>query len=256
MVALTTRGCWVPPNLQLGYSLHAPSMPDDANRSMKKLIIVGASATAEVMGEYFQHEAGRTIAAYAVERPFLDGDTFRDRPVVPLDTLTESFDPSTHAVFVAISYGQLNKLRERLLREVILMGYEVISFVSQRATIAPSATLGRHLFVFEQNNVQPFVSVEDNVVLWSGNHIGHHSTIGPNCFIASHVVVSGFCQIGANCFIGVNATIANNIEIGEDCWIGPGATVTKNLSPRTMIKGTNAEVSRVDTHRFFRITES
>ena len=35
------------------------------------------------------------------------------------------------------------------------------------------------------------VRIGNDVVLWSGNHIGHDSTIGDHCFIASHVVVSG-----------------------------------------------------------------
>ena len=223
---------------------------------MKKLVIVGISATAEVMGEYLRHEAGRTVVGFAVERAFLESDTFQGLPVVPFDELPLAFGPTSHEILVAVSYGQLNRTRARLLHEVTQMGYSTVSFVSQHAIVATTATLGRHVFVFEQNNIQPFVSIGDNVILWSGNHIGHHSRIGSNCFIASHAVISGFCEIGANCFIGVNASIANNIEIGVDCWIGPGATVSRNLPPRTMIKGVSSESARADTHRFFRITDS
>jgi UDP-3-O-[3-hydroxymyristoyl] glucosamine N-acyltransferase len=75
------------------------------------------------------------------------------------------------------------------------------------------------------------------VVLWSGNHIGHHSRIGDNCFISSHVVVSGFCTIGRNCFIGVNATFANNLEVADDCLIGAGALVARDVGPDTLVKG-------------------
>ena len=35
------------------------------------------------------------------------------------------------------------------------------------------------------------MTIGDDCVLWSGNHIGHHATIGDHCFITSHVVVSG-----------------------------------------------------------------
>ena len=57
------------------------------------------------------------------------------------------------------------------------------------------------------------VKIGNNVVLWSGNHIGHNTVIRDNCFIASHVVISGFCEIGENCFLGVNSTVINNITI-------------------------------------------
>jgi acyl-[acyl carrier protein]--UDP-N-acetylglucosamine O-acyltransferase len=66
--------------------------------------------------------------------------------------------------------------------------------------------IGENCFIFEDNTIQPFVRIEDNVILWSGNHIGHHSTIKSHNFISSHVVVSGQCTIEPNCFIGVNST--------------------------------------------------
>ena len=46
-------------------------------------------------------------------------------------------------------------------------------------------------FPYIFGNTSP--SIGNNTIIWSGNHIGHHSKIGNNCFISSHVVVSGFC---------------------------------------------------------------
>ena len=51
--------------------------------------------------------------------------------------------------------------------------------------------IGENCFIFEDNTIQPFVKIGDDVVLWSGNHIGHHAEIGDHCFISSHVVISG-----------------------------------------------------------------
>ena len=67
--------------------------------------------------------------------------------------------------------------------------------------------------MFEDNTIQPFARIGDDVILWSGNHIGHHSTIGDHCFITSHVVVSGNVHVGERSFIGVNATLRNSITI-------------------------------------------
>jgi carbonic anhydrase/acetyltransferase-like protein (isoleucine patch superfamily) len=80
-----------------------------------------------------------------------------------------------------------------------------------------------------------------NVVLWSGNHIGHHSVIQDNVFVASHAVISGYCDIGKNCFVGVNATIANNIRIGADCVIGAGALVARHVEEDRVVKGAPGE---------------
>src|SRR5262249_7085433 len=152
-------------------------------------------------------------------------------------------------------YTQLNRLRTRLYRTAKQMGYQPASYVSPRAFVWRNAKLGEHCFVFENNVIQPFVSIGDNVVLWSGNHIGHHSRIGDHCFVSSHVVVSGFCDIGPSCFLGVNATVGNNVTIGADCLLGAGAVVTKNVPDDTIVKGVKTEASPVSAKGYSKVME-
>jgi sugar O-acyltransferase (sialic acid O-acetyltransferase NeuD family) len=106
-------------------------------------------------------------------------------------------------------------------------GYELVSYVSSKCTYY-GETIGDNCFIFEDNTIQPFVRVGNDVVMWSGNHIGHHSTIGNHCFISSHVVISGNCRIGDYCFIGVNATLRDSISIGNSCIIGAGSLLMKS----------------------------
>jgi sugar O-acyltransferase (sialic acid O-acetyltransferase NeuD family) len=219
----------------------------------RNLVIVGDSSFAEVAHEYFSRDSEYQVAGFAVERAFLNRDELFGLPVVALEDMATAFPPARHDVYVALVYGELNRLRTRLAATVEAMGYDLASFVSPHARVAPSATLGRHCFIFEDNVVQPFVSIGDNVVLWSGNHIGHHSRIEDNCFIASHVVVSGHCTIGKNCFLGVNAAVANDVKIAEDCWIGPGVVISADTEARQMFPAVKAEASRVNTHRFFKL---
>jgi len=72
------------------------------------------------------------------------------------------------------------------------------------------------------------VRIGNNVVLWSGNHIGHQTVINDHVFISSHVVVSGYCEVGEHCFLGVNSCIADFVRIERDCLIGMGAVIHKN----------------------------
>ena len=78
-------------------------------------------------------------------------------------------------------------------------------------------------------------SVGNNTILWSGNHIGHHSKIGNNCFISSHVVISGNCIVGDNTFIGVNSSIADRTNIGKSCFIGMGVNITKDIDDEAKV---------------------
>ena len=219
----------------------------------KKLIIVGDSAFAEIAYEYFTHDSDYKVVAFSVERKFLKKESIFNLPVVPFETLEDSFSPNDHYIFVAIVYTELNRLRARLCVESKRKEFKLASYVSSKAFVWPNVTIGEHCFIFEDNTIQPFVTIGNNIILWSGNHIGHHSEIHDNCFISSHVVISGFCEIRKNCFLGVNATISNNIVIAEDCWIGPGIIITKNTDKASFYKPDKVEPSKTSTHRFFKI---
>src|SRR5689334_6065943 len=173
----------------------------------KKLVLLGDSAFAEVAFEYFTHDSEYEVVAFAVEREYLRRDELFGLPVVAFEDLPERFDPGAHDFYAALVYTQGNALRRRLYETAKEKGYRPASYVSSRAFVWSNAKLGEHCFIFENNVVQPFVTLGNNVVLWSGNHIGHHSTIGDHCFFSSHVVISGFCNVGPSCFFGVNSTV-------------------------------------------------
>ena len=194
----------------------------------RKLILVGDSLFAEIAHEYYTHDSPYEVVAFSVEREYLRRDEFRGLPVVPFEELEERYDPAEHSVYAAMVYTQVNRLRARLAAAAKAKGYALASYVSSRAFVWRNVELGEHVFIFEDNTVQPFVTVGDNVIMWSGNHIGHHSTIRANCFISSHVVISGSVDVGENSFIGVNSTIVNDISLGRDNWIGPAVMLTRS----------------------------
>jgi sugar O-acyltransferase (sialic acid O-acetyltransferase NeuD family) len=221
----------------------------------RKLVIVGDSAFAEVAFEYFTRDSRYEVVAFAVEEAFLKKDELLGLPVVPFETLADRFPPADHDVFVAIVYTQLNRLRTRLARTAKEAGYRLASYVSERAFVWPNVVLGEHCFIFENNVIQAFVDIGNNVVLWSGNHIGHHSKIRDNVFVSSHVVVSGFCDIGPNCFFGVNVAIGNNITVAKDCWIGPGVVLSQDTKEGELYRSPVSEVAKVSAPRFFKVRE-
>lgn len=221
----------------------------------RRLVIVGDSAIAEIAYEYFTHDSPYEVVGFAVEAAYRRRETLFDRPVVPLEALEAHFPAAEHAAFVAVGYNQLNRLRARLARDLKARGYRLASYVSSRAFVWRNVEIGEHCFIFEDNTIQPFVRVGDNVVLWSGNHIGHHSVIRDNVFIASHVVVSGFCDIGESCFVGVNATIANNVTVARDCLLGAGCTILRDTEPDRIYGATPTPAAAKSARAYFRVPE-
>ena len=111
-------------------------------------------------------------------------------------------------------------------------GYHLVSYVSSRCSYLSLTPPGDNCFILEDNTVQPFVTIGNDVTLWSGNHIGHDVTIEDHCFITSHVVLSGYVRVGTRSFIGVNATLRNSITIAPETLIGAGAIIMKNTKPK------------------------
>lgn len=105
-------------------------------------------------------------------------------------------------------------------------GYQFISYISSKATIFNNE-IGENCFILEDNTIQPFTKIGNNVVLWSGNHIGHHGEIKDHVFFTSHVVMSGHCIIESNCFFGVNATIRDYSNIAKGTLLAMGSSLTR-----------------------------
>ena len=97
--------------------------------------------------------------------------------------------------------------------------------------------------------LQPFVKIGCDTVLWSGNHVGHHSVIGDHCFIASHAVISGRVHVGRSCFIGVNATLRDHITVGDRCIIGAGALLLADAAPEGVYMGDATPRSAIPSTR-------
>jgi sugar O-acyltransferase (sialic acid O-acetyltransferase NeuD family) len=218
-----------------------------------KLVIFGAGEFAEIACEYFSHDSPYEVVAFAVERDYLTRAEIDGRPVIAIDEVETRFPPVSHSAFVAVTYTKLNRVRARLFSVAKKMGYAIASYVSSRAFVWRNVSIGENVFVFENNVIQHHARIEDDVVLWSGNHVGHRSSIGAHCYISSHVVISGYCSIGEYSFIGVNATIADNVKIGRDCLIGAGAVILKDTSDDKIYRATAAEPSSVSSMRFHKI---
>src|SRR5262249_53102522 len=202
-----------------------------------KLVIVGAGEFAEIAYEYFTHDSAHEVVAFSVDRDYIKDEQLFGLPVVPFDELEKRYPPREHLAFVAVTYTKLNRVRARLYRALKDKGYPCASYISSRAFLWHDVAVGDNCFIFENNVVQYRARIGNNVVLWSGNHIGHRSLIQDHCFISSHVVVSGYCDIGESCFLGVNCTIGNNVTIGRDCVLGAGAVIVKNTEPGKADKG-------------------
>lgn len=216
---------------------------------IKSLIIFGTGEFAQLAHYYFSRDSEYEVAAFTVDSDYLTEDTFCGLPVVPFEQVAALYPSNKHLLFIAVGYSSLNAIRKEKYLLAKQQGYELVSYISSRATVLNDGNIGENCFLLEDNTIQPFVLIGNNVTLWSGNHIGHHSVIGDHCFITSHVVISGGVSIGEQCFLGVNASLRDHIKIGERCVIGAGALLLNDAEADGVYMGRATERSRVPSNR-------
>lgn len=199
---------------------------------MKDLVIVGTALFAEVARDYFHEFTDYRVRAFACHAEFKTDASFSGLPVIELEGLEDQFGVDDVTLFVAIGYRKMNKLRQAVYEDLKARRYSFATFVAPNVKVWSTSSIGENVFIFENNVIQPYVTIGDNTILWSGNHIGHHSHVGSHCFIASHAVISGSCRVGDNSFVGVNSTLHDGVAIGAENLIGAGAIVARDTKDK------------------------
>ncbi len=217
------------------------------------LVIFGAGEIAQLAYYYFSTDSDYEVVAFTVDAAYATESEFCGLPVVPFEELAARYPPGRYELFVALSYSKLNQVRKEKYLAGKELGYRIASYVSSGATMLNDGRVGENCFILEDNTVQPFVQIGNNVTLWSGNHVGHHSTVHDHSFIASHVVISGGVEIGEQCFIGVNATLRDHIKIGDRCVIGAGTLLLADAEPEGVYIGPATERSKIPSTKLRRI---
>ncbi|MDZ4783034.1 MAG: acetyltransferase [Planctomycetia bacterium] len=219
---------------------------------MSEIVIFGTRNFAEIAHYYFTHDSPHRVVAFTVDGQFVESSSFAGLPVVPFEELADKFPPAGHGMFVAVGHQQLNSQREAKVAAAEQAGYELVSFVSTKADVAPDFVLQPNTMIMERATLQPFVRVGRDSIIWSTTRIGFHTQIGDHCWVVC-ALFGESCVVGDNTFVGLNATIAPGSKLGRGNIIGAGALITKDTKDFEIYRGQASTPSRVPSTRLKRI---
>jgi sugar O-acyltransferase (sialic acid O-acetyltransferase NeuD family) len=201
---------------------------------MADIVVFGAGQIAETAKVYIDAHSGDRVVGFTVDRQYAKSDRFHGLPLVVWEDLEKFFPPAQVKLLGPLSYRRMNEFRRTRYREGKERGYQFASFIHPNSQIY-TTVIGENCFILEANVIQPFVKIGDDVIMWSGNHIGHHSVIGDHCFLAGQVGIAGATRIGTGCFLGGKAGITQGVTIGEDCFLSFGVIVTRDLAAGSVV---------------------
>lgn len=219
---------------------------------MADIVLFGAGQIAAVAKAYIDAHGPHRIVGFTVDRAHQKGDSFEGLPLVPWEDLEQYFPPDRVELLGPLSYRRMNEFRRDRHQEGRARGYGFASFIHPDCHIY-TTDIGENCFILENNVIQPFARIGTGVMMWSGNHVGHHSTIGDYTFVASQSGFGGGATIGERCFVAGQVGVESGITVGAGCFLGTGVKVKKTLAAQSVVPGTADALASYSADRLKRL---
>jgi len=218
---------------------------------MSKVIVFGIGRGADVATRYFRADSPHEIVAYTVDDEYADRTEFMGRPVIPFSRIATEAPPAECRMFIPLGFQRMNGFRAEKYAAAKEKGYTLESYVSSRIVAWERPEFGENCCILEGNVFDFDVTVGNDVVLWSANHIGDLCVIEDHAWLSSHVVLSGDVTIGPFSFLGVNATVSNHVRVGARSYLGANSLITKDTAPESVyVTGGTPALEGIDSARF------
>ena len=206
----------------------------------KKTLILGAGLHGQHIAAMLSED--KTLAVQAV---FLDdADQLHDRQIAGchvLGSLAMVEDKSLESANFILGIGNSSlQTREKIFTKASKILIPVNSIHSS-AIVSVSAHIGIGNVFFPLVVINPFATVGNNCVVYTGSVVEHHCRIDANAWLSPGVHLGGNTCIGENTFIGIGASISSDIKIGNNCVVGAGAVVLQDVPDNTIVAGVPAK---------------
>lgn len=205
--------------------------------SARKFVLIGAGGHAKVILDIVKSDPSLDLVGCTAKPP---EHVISSVPVLGDDSVLPSlYEQGVRHAFVAVGD---NGLRERLARQVVQLGFELINAVSPRAYIADSVRLGTGIAVMPGCVINAEAEIMDFAIINTSASVDHECVIGAACHIAPGATLSGRVTIGTGAWIGTGAKVIDGISIGEWSILGAGSVAIRDIPDWCTAVGVPARV--------------
>jgi acetyltransferase EpsM len=207
------------------------------------LVIWGASGHARVVADIVQKNGDFSIIG------FLDninsdrkGTDFCGKTILGGQEQLEHLQRQ-HIRHLFLGIGDC-RVRLALATIVNEAGFELVTIIHPRATLAEDAALGRGTVIMAGAVVNPGSQVGENVIVNTSSSVDHDCYIENGVHIGPGAHLGGGVSIGEGAWVGIGAIIKDKVRIGRGAVIGAGAVVLKDIPDNVVAFGVPARVIR------------
>ena len=203
-------------------------LPTSSSRSLE---------TADILSQ----QGGVDILGY-VSREQLD--QFNGKPVLGDDGELPRLLSGHPGLGAIVAIGE-PRTRERLFIRLAELGFEMLSAIHPRSSVAASARLGRGVTINAGAVVNARAVIDDGAIINTNASVSHEAEVGAFSNISPGAAVGGRVKIGKRCWIGIGASIIQGVTLGDDAIdaiIGAGAAVVRSLPASVTAAGVPCRV--------------
>ena len=96
----------------------------------KKLILFGEGLFTEIAHQYFTDDSEYDVVCFTKDNEYISSPTYLGLPMKNFSDIEKCYPPSEYDMHIAVSYTNMNCLRERIYNEAKKKGYKLVSYIS------------------------------------------------------------------------------------------------------------------------------
>ena len=208
-----------------------------------KTIIFGAGGQGKVILDILQLN-NIEIAGFLDNKKAKKYPSFQNYPILGDLDYCRSNDSILGKEFYGIVAIGSNQIREKILKELVLMGMIPINAVHPSVIIAKDVKLGKGNMIAAGVIINPGTIIADNVILNTSCSVDHDNLLEEHVQVCPGVNLAGEVTVKKSAFIGTGAIINPGVTIGEKSIIGSGSVVIKDIPDNVVVVGNPAKIIR------------
>lgn len=217
---------------------------------MAKVILFGTGRGADIAYRYLSADTDHQVVAFTVDEAYMQRRLFHGLEVVPFESVDRMLPPSDHRMLVLLGFEGMNRLRQDKYLAAKAKGYGCISYVSSTVTSLEPLAIGENCFILEQQIFNLDAQIGDNVVMWSGNHLGDSVRVMDHCWLSSRVSIAGYSTIEPRSVLGVGATVSHNVTVRRASFVGANAHIATDTEAGGVYILPSTPKAPLDSDRF------
>jgi sugar O-acyltransferase (sialic acid O-acetyltransferase NeuD family) len=219
---------------------------------MSKVVLFGTGRGADVAYRFLSKDTKHEIVGFTVDEKYMKAKELRGLPLVPFEEVEKHYPPEDFRLFILLGYQSMNGLRQKKYETAKSKGYTLESYVASDIFRVEPIVVGENCFILDNQSISLDVTIGNNVVAWSSNHIGDLTRIGDHVWLASHVTIAASVKVENNVFLGVGATVGTNVRLGAGSFIGAHTLISDDAAPGS-VHVASGEPIDVDARTFMRV---